>query len=391
MTAALTALPPAAPRPARAAATAPQGDFAQVLEQVSAQADSSSEPTTVRPRSSATPDGARTEGDAGAADDETAAAAGPAGASTATDVPATAPVVSTDALLAMAAVPAPAPAASATPVATDTAPLVPATGPAPVAPPLVAPATDAPAGPTTAAPTAAAPTAAPTVPVDLSAPVTAAVVAGADRPSTTAAPVSGDPVGLPATPSGTTPPAPAADQPVITSTVTSPTATAVPAAAVAPTAPAPTAPATPTAPAAPAQPTPPPLAEQLGARLTALTGPGGLSHGRHILTVPVDPENLGPVRIVAHIGPESVRVELVGATEASREALRGALSDLRRDLAASGLTVDVGPEGGRSDGREPGARDALPWQQGRMPTHEPGTPAPVAPDRPPSRGLDLLA
>ena len=81
-----------------------------------------------------------------------------------------------------------------------------------------------------------------------------------------------------------------------------------------------------------------------GARLTALTGPGGLSQGRHILTVPVDPENLGPVRIVAHISPTSVRVELVGSTDASREALKGALADLRKDLAASGLTVDVGSD-----------------------------------------------
>ena len=137
-----------------------------------------------------------------------------------------------------------------------------------------------------------------------------------------------------------------------------------------------------------------PLAEQLGARLTALTGPGGLSHGRHVLTVPIDPENLGPVRIVAHIGPESVRVELVGATDASREALRGSLADLRRDLAASGLTVDVG------SGRRPARTARSPAAATRCPggtradrRHRAGRPrcrVRTRTDHRP-RGLDLLA
>ncbi|MCR6705581.1 MAG: flagellar hook-length control protein FliK [Cellulomonas sp.] len=87
-----------------------------------------------------------------------------------------------------------------------------------------------------------------------------------------------------------------------------------------------------------------PLAEQLGARLATL---GGLHRGTHVLSVPVDPVHLGPVRIVAHIGADSVRVELVGAGEASRQALQAALGDLRRDLAAAGVQVDVGAEGRR--------------------------------------------
>jgi flagellar hook-length control protein FliK len=122
-----------------------------------------------------------------------------------------------------------------------------------------------------------------------------------------------------------------------------PVAPAAPAAAPA-TAPAPAAAATSApapAPAAPAQPVQT-LAEQLGARLSSVAG---LGRGTHVLTVPVDPEHLGPVRIVAHIGASSVRVELVGATDASREALRGALGDLRRDLGLAGLQVDVGTEG----------------------------------------------
>ena len=56
----------------------------------------------------------------------------------------------------------------------------------------------------------------------------------------------------------------------------------------------------------------------------------------------VDPESIGPVRVVAHIGPEGVRIELVGATAQARDALRTALPDLRRDLVAAGLPADLG-------------------------------------------------
>jgi flagellar hook-length control protein FliK len=49
----------------------------------------------------------------------------------------------------------------------------------------------------------------------------------------------------------------------------------------------------------------------------------------------VAPDTLGPVTVRAHIGQNGdVRVELVGATDAGREALRAIVSDLRRDLAA---------------------------------------------------------
>ena len=93
----------------------------------------------------------------------------------------------------------------------------------------------------------------------------------------------------------------------------------------------------------------PPLAEQLGARLTALTGPGGLSHGRHILTVPVDPENLGPVRIVAHIsadlGPRRAR-------RLDRRVPRGAQGRARRPAQ--------GPRRERAHGRRRLRRPAGP-------------------------------
>ncbi|WP_218022849.1 flagellar hook-length control protein FliK, partial [Cellulomonas biazotea] len=163
-----------------------------------------------------------------------------------------------------------------------------------------------------------------------------------------------------------------------------------------------TAPTLPAAPAsapvaAPQAPTPAstplPFAEQLGARLTGL---GGLAHGRHVLTVPVDPEHLGPVRVVAHIGPESVRVELVGGTEAAREALRGSLADLRRDLSrdlGAGLDVQVGvggdaPSRERPDADRGPSRAPTPSAAGEVRGAEVGGGAPPGPSRA-SSGLDL--
>ena len=83
---------------------------------------------------------------------------------------------------------------------------------------------------------------------------------------------------------------------------------------------------------------PAPLAEQLGARLVTLRG---LGNGEHVLNIAVDPEHFGPVRVVAHITPDAVRIELLGATDQSRAALRASLADLRRDLAGSGLHAEL--------------------------------------------------
>src|SRR5690606_3041534 len=57
--------------------------------------------------------------------------------------------------------------------------------------------------------------------------------------------------------------------------------------------------------------------------------------GTHQLTMTVSPESLGPVTVRAHISAAGdVRVELFGATDAGRDALRVIVADLRRDLAA---------------------------------------------------------
>ncbi|GGM51799.1 hypothetical protein [Microbacterium saperdae] len=85
--------------------------------------------------------------------------------------------------------------------------------------------------------------------------------------------------------------------------------------------------------------------------------------GSHQLTMTVTPDTLGPVTVRAHVSAGGdVRVELLGATEAGREALRTIVTDLRRDLAAAmphaSLTLGSGTtaEGGGADrGAQSGA------------------------------------
>ena len=117
-----------------------------------------------------------------------------------------------------------------------------------------------------------------------------------------------------------------------------------------------------------------------------------------MLTLHVDPEHFGPVKVVAHITAEAVRVELVGATDAARDALKQSLPDLRRDLAATGLSSDVRLG---ADGSGPGDRagaDAAGRREGGRPDGSrtgtgvaPAAAAP-APTRPSAHagGLDLL-
>jgi len=61
------------------------------------------------------------------------------------------------------------------------------------------------------------------------------------------------------------------------------------------------------------------------------------ANGEKYLTVNVAPENLGPVTVRANISNDTMRIELFAPQDAGREALRGVLHDLRRDLAGLGL------------------------------------------------------
>lgn len=88
--------------------------------------------------------------------------------------------------------------------------------------------------------------------------------------------------------------------------------------------------------------------------------------GTHQLTMTVNPDSLGPVTIRAHISAAGeVRVELSGATDAGRDALRTILVDLRRDLAAVmphatlsvGGAADASGDRGGQSGAGPAAAD----------------------------------
>ena len=128
--------------------------------------------------------------------------------------------------------------------------------------------------------------------------------------------------------------------------------------------------------------------------------------GEHVLTLKVTPENLGPVQVRAHIGAEGVRIELVGATDAAREGLRNLLTDLRRDLAGTGMNAtlslgsDSGPgarsgQGGAGDLGAPGdgsgqARSGRPTGSAAARDVPAAPPVPTTPTSSGAHGVDIL-
>jgi flagellar hook-length control protein FliK len=88
--------------------------------------------------------------------------------------------------------------------------------------------------------------------------------------------------------------------------------------------------------------------------------------GTHQLTMTVNPDSLGPVTVRAHIAQNGdIQVQLSGATDAGRDALRTIVAELRRDLAAvsphATLTIGsgAGAEAGTPDrGAQPGGGGA---------------------------------
>jgi flagellar hook-length control protein FliK len=81
--------------------------------------------------------------------------------------------------------------------------------------------------------------------------------------------------------------------------------------------------------------------------------------GTHQLTMTVNPDSLGPVTVRAHIGQGGdVRVELIGATDAGRDALRAIVTDLRRDLAAAmpHATLSIAQGAGAEAGADRGGQ-----------------------------------
>ena len=120
-----------------------------------------------------------------------------------------------------------------------------------------------------------------------------------------------------------------------TSAQTTPVASAAPAAAPAVSTPNPVSQAAPTyAPNLSQQ-----LFDQMQHQLSRLKVSG---QGQHQLKIAINPETFGPVRVAANFHADgTVHLQLLGASEAAREQLRQALSDLRRDLASTGLQADL--------------------------------------------------
>ena len=187
--------------------------------------------------------------------------------------------------------------------------------------------------------------------------VLAAAMAGSDSvlAADPAAGATGVPlVGTDSAPVPTAPPAAAATQAatpgVALGVVDAGSATAA-AAAVAL---APTAPTTGTATATPVVPAPvphpvvplPAQAQVLSAMSPLLTGPDGT----HRVTVHLEPENLGKVRVQLSLSGGEVAVHLIAADAATRETLRQGLPELRAQLEQSGLrTAAMDVQSGAAD------------------------------------------
>ncbi len=105
----------------------------------------------------------------------------------------------------------------------------------------------------------------------------------------------------------------------------------------------------------------PPVAAQLVHQLTALAaGPDG----SHAVTVVLAPESLGEVHVQLVVTGDQVSLTLAAGAEHGRAALAEALPDLRRDLAAAGLTVTSAEVSSDVPGQSSGSAGAQQMSQG---------------------------
>jgi flagellar hook-length control protein FliK len=72
------------------------------------------------------------------------------------------------------------------------------------------------------------------------------------------------------------------------------------------------------------------------------------------MVIKVTPDSLGPVTVQAHISGSDVRIELFAPNDAGRDALRGILQDLKRDIAGSGLQAQLNLSSGNHPGSQQG-------------------------------------
>jgi flagellar hook-length control protein FliK len=127
--------------------------------------------------------------------------------------------------------------------------------------------------------------------------------------------------------------------------------------------------------AAPANEPPTPAHQQVFAALVPLRG--GKS-GEHQLTVQLHPAELGPVSIVARFENGELSVTLASSSDAARDALHGAMPQLRNDLQQAGfagvaIALDAGGDPGRA-GRQPAPTPAAPPTAQAAPNRPPDAP-----------------
>ena len=82
------------------------------------------------------------------------------------------------------------------------------------------------------------------------------------------------------------------------------------------------------------------------------------------MTLQVTPEDLGPMTVRAQIDAAGVRIELFAPGDAGREAIRGILPELRKELAGAGFgaSLDVSEHSGPGRLRPNGAQRRRPGQ-----------------------------
>ncbi|SDS91847.1 flagellar hook-length control protein FliK [Microterricola viridarii] len=94
---------------------------------------------------------------------------------------------------------------------------------------------------------------------------------------------------------------------------------------------------------------PVPLATQLARPLFTLAAAGD---GTHHMTITVNPERLGPVTVQAVVAGDQLRIELFAPSDVARDAVRGILGELRRDLAGTGLHASLNLSGDDAPARQ---------------------------------------
>ncbi|UKA63520.1 flagellar hook-length control protein FliK [Arthrobacter sp. FW306-04-A] len=93
--------------------------------------------------------------------------------------------------------------------------------------------------------------------------------------------------------------------------------------------------------------------------------------GKHVMTLRLSPEDLGPLTVRAHIDGAGVRIELFAPGEVGREAVRSILPELRRGLGESGFgtSLDLSEHNAPADSGASGsdARDRRPAESPAFP------------------------